>query len=159
MADIGKFVSTLRKEGFGAARRLFIQYEDAVIRELDEEDINDIIKENQLDTNKISDGYHTFGELYGHRIQLFITLVNTLVKNTQNNGEGVGDFCWKSRKHSDGSEWEGWFIAGIFKEKGKQITYHLPVEVWDELMCIEMLKAPEYDGHSPTDVLERLKKL
>lgn len=31
-------------------------------------------KEGLVDTNQISDGYHTFGELYEHRIALFRAL-------------------------------------------------------------------------------------
>lgn len=67
------------------------------------------------------DGYHTFGELYEHRITLFITVCMLLRLHTN---AGV----WRSKWHSDGSEYPGWFIMGIGREKGKQITYHLPIE-------------------------------
>lgn len=150
-ADIGRFVSTLRKEGLGAARRLFIQYEDAVVKAMDEEDINDIIIQNKLDTNKIADGYHTFKELYDHRIALFVALAKKSIPR-----------AWKSKKHSDGTMWDGWFIAGINFEKGEQITYHLPIEHWDDLPTshvLELEEAPEFDGHTSVDVLERLKEL
>jgi hypothetical protein len=67
---------------------------------------------------------------------------------------------WRSKLHSDGSSFDGWFILGIGKEKGKQITYHLPTVRWDEVSFAETLeKAPEWDGHTPDDVLERLKAL
>ena len=46
------------------------------------DDINNLILENKLfgeiSTKKISDGHHTFGELYRHRIALFCTLCNLL---------------------------------------------------------------------------------
>lgn len=87
----------------------------------------------------ISDGYHTFDELYEHRHLLFARLAE-----------------WKSKKHSNGSEWFGWFIAGIGKEPRKQITYHIPVRLWDFYKCEESDKAPEFDGHNSDDVLERL---
>ena len=50
---------------------------------------------------------------------------------------------------------------GIFKEKGKQITYHLPEKYWEEVSDFASVleKAPEFDGHTPEDVLERLNKL
>ena len=49
----------------------------------------------------ISDGYHTFEELYEHRCALFVAL---LIKSP--------DISWYSLKHSDGSDWPGWFIDG-----------------------------------------------
>ena len=68
-------------------------------------------------------------------------------------------FVWRSKAHSDGSVWDGWFVLGIFKETGRQITYHLPMSKWEECNFADTLdKAPVWDGHSPEDVLERLKK-
>lgn len=123
--------------------------------------INGFIKagkeEANLDTNQISDGYHTFGELYDHRITLFISMLKqrTLLLPVEQDSE-----IWKSKVHSDGSEWDGWFILGIFKEPGKQITYHLPISKWNETTFAEPLDmAPEWDGHTSNDVLERLKQL
>lgn len=117
-----------------------------------EEEINNQIQQEGVDTNKISDGYHTFGELYEHRIALFIAYCNGAAKYT----DGL---VWKSKKHSDGSEWDGWFIAGIFKKKGDQITYHLPIDKWDKLRVEELKAAPPYDGHTSDDVIERIYKL
>lgn len=112
--------------------------------------INRVIKVSQVDTNQISDGYHTFYDLYEHRIALFIALC----KNVE------WSKVWKSIKHSDGTEMEGWFIMGIGKEAGQQITYHLPDFMWEECEFAETLnKAPEFDGHTSTDVLLRLKDL
>lgn len=108
--------------------------------------------DGQESTGSISDGYHTFDELYDHRIILFITLCKCLSVEH--------DKVWRSKLHSDGSEFKGWFILGIGKEKGKQITYHIPTERWEETDFAETLeKAPEWDGHTSADVLERLKKL
>ena len=101
-----------------------------------------------------SDGYHTFGELYEHRIALFIALCRTYA-DTHFPIE-----VWRSKLHFDGSSFDGWFIMGIRKEKGNQITYHLPMSKWDETDFAETLEcAPEWDGHTSADVLERLKKL
>lgn len=111
--------------------------------------INDIIKEQKnLDTNLISDGYHTFGELYEHRIALFIALCKK------------SKYSWKSIYHSDSSQINGWFVMGIGKKKGEQITYHLPISYWNSLESIKILdKAPEWDGHTPADVIKRLLAL
>lgn len=117
-----------------------------------EKALNDLIKNLEVDTNLISDGYHTFGELYEHRIALFIVLCNYLEGITQ-------DFIWKSKKHHDGTMFDGWFIAGIGKARGEQISYHLPMNKWDLLKVDELDKAPEWDGHTPKDVVERLLKL
>lgn len=107
------------------------------------------------ETEDISDGYHTFKELYSHRIELFIALCNTMDRHRDVSTPPI----WKSKKHSDGSSWEGWFICGIGKDKGKQITYHLPLEKWDDLHVDVLDQAPEFDGHTPADVLERLKSI
>lgn len=106
-----------------------------------------------------SDGYHTFDELYDHRITLYIALCRHKhdLLAIENPGKHL---VWRSKKHSDGSEWDGWYILGIGTEKGKQITYHLPVERWEETEFAETLEqAPEWDGHTPADVIERLKAL
>lgn len=125
--------------------------------------INKIIKDDSVNTNKISDGYHTFGELYDHRIVLYIALLRS--KSQECNGmTGSAHYdegqIWRSKAHSDGSIWEGWFILGMFKEAGEQITYHLPIDKWDECDFAEELdKAPEWDGHTSEDVLKRINRL
>ncbi len=106
------------------------------------------------------DGYHTFDELYEHRIRLFITLSNFIYRAYGQPKKAKGDMIpWKSKVHSDGTVWDGWFVAGIGFDKGKQISYHLPIIRWDELRVVTYDKAPEWDGHTPDDVLERLKNL
>ena len=108
------------------------------------------------------DSFHTFDELYDHRIALFITLTRLLKR--QENAIGfipVGEsFVWRSELHHDGTNFCGWFIMGIGKEKGKQISYHLPLSRWKETNFAETLeRAPEWDGHTSDDVLNRLKTL
>lgn len=124
-----------------------------------EEAINILIKE--CDTNKISDGYHTFGELYEHRIRLFITLCK-FIDSTHNSGSKTDDKfkVWVSKKHYDNSFFDGWFIMGIGTERGNQISYHLPIKYWDEVLTFNILEnSPEWDGHTSEDVLSRLKNL
>ena len=67
--------------------------------------------------------------------------------------------AWKSRVHSDGTSLDGWFIAGVGKSPGNQITYHLPDAKWDDCNVPELVKAPKWDGHTSKDVLRRLKAL
>lgn len=112
--------------------------------------INWLIKVTKADTNEISDGYHTFAELYKHRCVLFNRLCSLSPK------------AWRSRKHSDGTVWDGWFIMGINERKGTQITYHLPEDMWflaDRFNIPIRKKAPVWDGHTPNDVIKRLEKL
>lgn len=107
----------------------------------------------------ISDGYHTFDELYEHRNTLFIALCR-YISNDAENDPRVKTCIWRSKRNSYGSEMEGWFLLGIGKVSGEQITYHLPTNKWDECSFAEiMIMAPEFDGHKPQDVLERIKKL
>lgn len=97
------------------------------------------------------DGYHTFTELYEHRIHLFIALCCSI---------NSGYDAWKSKLHSDGSSFEGWFILGLREEPGSQITYHLPMKKWKDCSFAKTLdRAPEWDGHTSADVLERVKNL
>ena len=110
----------------------------------------------------ISDGYHTFGELYEHRITLYITLCK--LKAGEDNVPFGGPFdsfpVWRSKVHSDGSSYPGWFILGINYKPGDQITYHLPMSYWDQTSFADELdSAPAFDGHTSQDVLERLKNL
>lgn len=107
---------------------------------------------------EVSDGYHTFDELYEHRIVLFIKLCE---KWQTDLSEGMGlDMIWKSLKHSDYTMFPGWFVMGIFQAPEAQITYHLPISYWDDCYFAKILdKAPEWDGHTSQDVLQRLKQL
>lgn len=150
-----------------------------------EDYINQLIQSNRANTNLISDGYHTFGELYEHRIMNFIALCkvisnsnylagripkaykvkgkhDTITEEGLYDGEKSINHVWRSLKHSDGERAFGgiWFVLGIFKTPGIQITYHLPIEKWDDCEFAETLDtAPEWDGHTSSDVLGRLKQL
>jgi len=110
---------------------------------------------------EVSDGYHTFDELYEHRIELWIAVCR-LQKTVYGEFGGVKDFraVWRSKLHSDGTGFDGWFILGIRPEARRQITYHLPISRWDDTDFAETLEiAPEWDGHTSDDVLNRLKEL
>lgn len=91
---------------------------------------------------KTSDGYHSIDDLYSHRNVLFCALLRM-----------YGG--WKSRKHHDGSMHDGWFIAGM-SIGGQPITYHLPDSLWALCFVREISTAPEFDGHSSNDVVDRI---
>ena len=97
-------------------------------------------------TDKISDGYHTFEELYDHRTKLFIALCRLL----------PSDIVWKAKKHYDGSMYAGMFIMGVNTQDG-QATYHLEDKYWNDVEFVkELPKAPEFDGHTPSVAISRL---
>lgn len=97
---------------------------------------------------EVSDGYHTFDQLYTHRIVLFLALMKSHPQGS-----------WKSKKHSDGSMYEGYFLAGMDLPTG-QISYHIPLEqFWDTIPEIQEIEtAPEWDGYTSDDVVLRLSK-
>lgn len=102
------------------------------------------------------DSYHTFGELYDHRITLYISLCAVLRLHT--NME-----VWRSKRHSDGELCFGTgtqYILGIFSKTDEQISYHIPIERWDDSnFAVTYDKAPKWDGHTSDDVITRLKNL
>lgn len=106
----------------------------------------------------VSDGYHTFDELYEHRHRLFIALCRQL--DWRATAERAHSPVWRSRVHHDGSMYPGWFVMGVHEAPSKQITYHLPDRLWTETaFAIEVARAPEWDGHTPAEVLVRLARL
>lgn len=62
-----------------------------------------------VDVEKISDGYHTFADLYEQRL----ILSAALAKNNPH--------AWKSKRHEDGSVpfGGGWFIMGFDTDEGR----------------------------------------
>lgn len=94
------------------------------------------------DVGDLSDGYHTFNDLYRQRCVLFATLVNLFP-----------DISWKSRKHEDGELCfgGGWFIVCIDTPDGPY-SYHYEDEDWDLFKCPELERAKPFDGHTDKDV-------
>jgi hypothetical protein len=95
----------------------------------------------------ISDGYHTFNELYHHRMMLFAVICNSY-KNR----------AWKSWLHHDGTMYNDYFIVGITTELG-DYTYHYHKDHWEMFNVQELDKAPEWDGHKPEDITRLLTLL
>lgn len=98
-------------------------------------------------TGETSDGYHTFNELYHHRMVLF-SIVCTMFK----------DNAWKSWLHSDGTMFDDYFIVGVTTPKGNY-SYHYHKDCWDYFSVPELKHAPEWDGHLPSDINRLLSLL
>lgn len=99
-------------------------------------------------TGDTSDGYHTFNELYHHRAVLFSVICNARP-----------DIAWKSKRHHDGTMYDGMFIVGIDTPEG-QATYHYDIEpYWGIFHVKELEFAPEWDGHTPDEAIRRISTL
>ena len=99
-------------------------------------------------TGETSDGYHTFNELYHHRAVLFSVIVKAFQEK-----------AWKARLHHDGTMYDGMFIVGIDTPEG-QASYHYDIDpYWDMFECSELERAPEWDGHTSAQAIERIGRL
>lgn len=96
---------------------------------------------NAVQAGELSDGYHSYNELYAHRMQLFAVVCK------QNQAQ-----AWKSKLHHDGTMFDDYFIVGIETPMG-QFTYHYPMLHWGMFQVRELDKAPEWDGHTADDVV------
>ena len=105
----------------------------------------------KVDMGEVSDGYHTFNELYEYRMLYNAALFNEFAK------QGLYD-VHKSRKHSDGEYPFGdsnWFIVMAELPTG-QISNHYEMKDWDKFQIPERPLANKWDEHSPRDVADRL---
>ena len=98
------------------------------------------------DIGDISDGYHTFNELYEQRRILFQTIVKVYKGK-----------AWKSKRHEDGKPcFDGnWFIVGIDTPEGSY-TYHYEMKYFDDFDCEELENGKHWDGHTDKDVTRLL---
>jgi len=105
-------------------------------------------------SDEISDGFHTFGQLYDHRRALTAVLAAVAA-------DKAGD-SWRSKAHhpDDDPMFEGgYFIVGINLPTGV-ITYHYKLSHWDDFASVpELEHAPKWDGASPTATVDRLLEL
>lgn len=105
----------------------------------------EILRGTPFVQGEVSDGYHTFNELYHHRAVLFSVICNS-----------HKEISWKAKKHHDGTMYDGMFIVGIETPKG-QATYHYDITpYWDMFHVKELEYAPEWDGHTPAEAIERI---
>ena len=95
----------------------------------------------------LSDGYHTFGELYEHRCLLFINWVLS---------DGVPGPVFYVAEH-----YEGWDLILVETPVG-QISYHVPnkfAPLYCEIIEPRAKSDYVYDGHTSADVIKRLTEL
>ncbi|MDY2722399.1 MAG: hypothetical protein SOV20_01065 [Coriobacteriales bacterium] len=141
MQTIGVRPCLLMVEGQSGDRFDRTAYEEGAAR------LAELIEPQPIDGNT-SDGYHTFNELYHHRAVLFSVIV-----------ENFAARAWKSKLHADGTMYDGMFVVGIETPDG-QATYHYDIDpYWDLFRCKEVDRAPEWDGHTPDQAIERIGKL
>lgn len=98
----------------------------------------------------ISDGYHTFNELYRYRMLYNAAFFNELAK-------GDIKVC-KSHKHYDGEECfgGGWFIVMAELPTG-QISNHYENRYWELFNIHELDTAWEWDGHTSNEAADRIE--
>lgn len=105
------------------------------------------------DKGLISDGFHTFDELYDYRM-----LYNAGLFNEWGRYPDPQFDVHKSWFHSDGEPCfgGGWFVVFAQLPNG-QISNHYPAKDWDMFQIPERDRAAVWDGHTPADVAERLR--
>lgn len=115
----------------------------------DVKDIIDSLQQEQTDMGEVSDGYHTFNELYYYRMLYNAAFFNLLPK----------EWVHKSKKHHTGEECfgGGWFIVMANLPTG-QVSNHYELKDWDLFQVPEKEFADEWDGHTPQEASERLRK-
>ena len=123
------------------------EYEAALIAEADA-----ALAKPEPDASQLSDGYHTFAELYEHRHALCLALMRSMPQH-----------WWFSRRHADGELCFGgndWFVVGAELSDVGSVTYHLPSNLYPVAQstgAAELEKGRPWDGHTATDVVSRLR--
>lgn len=104
--------------------------------------------------NKLNEQEETIQELYDFRL-----IYNALLFNEWSKHNTIE--VYKSKKHSDGELcFDGeWFVVVAILPTG-QITNHYHIKYWDYFQIKEYPQVKdEFDGHTPIDVLNRLKSM
>lgn len=108
------------------------------------------LKERGYSAGEITDGYHTFNELYHHRAVLFSVICSAYKER-----------AWKSKQHHDPDDamFDGMFIVGIDTPEG-QATYHYDIiPYWEMFNVKELDRAPKWDGHTPDEAIKRIASI
>jgi hypothetical protein len=108
----------------------------------------------------VSDGYHTFDELYHYRMLYNAGMANFIYRAYLNSDLTRGCEVVKSWKHSDGEPCFGkdnYFVVVMLLPTG-QVSNHYHGEHWELFKVRELERAPEYDGHTPQEAAKRLEK-
>lgn len=100
----------------------------------------------------LSDGNSTFADLYTWRRILHAALIPYLLAD--------GVTVVKSRRQADGEPCEGGeaFVVVTELDTG-QVTHHYPIRHWRQIQCPVIDRAPEWDGHTAHDAVDRISAL
>lgn len=112
-----------------------------------------------INTKFVSDGHHTFGELYEYRLLYNAAFFNMLAAFCSFQGQDNLKTPVKSKKHSDGFvpfDDPDWFIV-VWQSPYGQISNHYRMRYWDYFKIPSVELAPEYDGHNSVQAKERLE--
>ena len=133
-----KYIESLKNKGDKAFQGLDI---DDVINWIEEQ------KEPE-DKGEISDGYHTFNELYYYRMLYNAAFFNMLPK----------EWVHKSLRHHTGEECfgGGWFIVIANLPTG-QVSNHYETIYWGLFNIPEKDLADEWDSHTPMEAAKRIE--
>ena len=94
----------------------------------------------------ISDGYHSFDELYYQRMMLTKTVALAAITNFDK------DTVYRSKLHSDGTMYKDFFIV-VFNTPEGNFSYHYHMMYWGVFDFLkELPNAEEFDGHTWKDV-------
>lgn len=135
---------------FGAGNLEGFEYHEAeMLVALAKEELLKSLQQEQEDMGEVSDGYHTFNELYYYRMLYNAAFFNLLPK----------EWVHKSKRHHTGEECfgGGWFIVMANLPTG-QVSNHYELKDWDLFKVPEKEIADEWDGHTPQEAADRLRK-
>ena len=108
---------------------------------------NVYVCKEDIKTKQISDGWHSFADLYTHRMILTLALA-----------KAHPDKVVKSKLHADNTMFDDSFIVYFNTPKGGY-SYHYDLKYWDLFKDVKTVpNAPKYDGHKPEDI-DRLLSL
>ena len=133
---------------FGAGNLEGFEYREAeMLVALAKEELLKSLQQEQEDMGEVSDGYHTFNELYYYRMLYNAAFFNLLPK----------EWVHKSKRHHTGEECfgGGWFIVMANLPTG-QVSNHYELKDWDLFKVPEKEIADEWDGHTPQEAAKRI---
>lgn len=131
-----------------------------------EEGAKDYILESYPRMSAVSDGYHSFGELYQYRMLLQALLFNewaigdAYYDERQDKGKYHQFNVHKSWRHSDGELCFGkdnYFVVVATLPTG-QITNHYKGQFWDLFKIPEHDRADKWDAHTPQQAADRMEQ-
>lgn len=104
------------------------------------------MKQFHIDGDDLSDGSHTFGELYAHRCALFVRLC-LVMKDAA---------TWRHDPNTP-----GWIILYLELPGDGQISYHIQERFVERLKRAGISEQADYpwDGHTSHEVLDRLESV